>query len=561
MQSRPAPSTVEVDAEVRAALAPRVETLSKGCGSWTGRELGTLYEALLAPDARRRAGIYYTPAPVVDSILDATLAPLLAAAGAAPDPLAAIRSIRVLDPACGAGYFLVAAAQRIATALAASGSPTAGCWAAACECVYGVDSDPIALDLTAYGLYLAGPQPEAPDNPHSTLRTSTGGAVSYSRSAVVIHNSKLKTQNSSRLHLGDALGALPEGWAGFDAVVGNPPYISHRAQPAAQKSERRARYRTARGQYDLSVLFVERGLELLRPGGLLGYILPNKFMAAEYGGPLRAMLAEETALLRLDDLSAAASFPGTAAYPVILAARKGQPERGHRLALGGPGRDDALVAQAAYCGLDGRIMPAAATAEMLALAERIARQPSRLPAGAIRCGVARPGYSRAAISAAEYSALTPAEQAGYMPLLQAQDIGPNTLRRRAEARYLPRSAMSGAQWAAFCGPSVVVPGIARRLTAAHTEGGRALGRVYCIADGATPYPPDVLIALLNSRLLGWYYRFLYWPVHLSGGYLRFNGPYLARLPLPPPEEAAPLADMPQHDRDEAICRIYGVASL
>src|SRR5207302_1876015 len=123
------------------------------------------------------------------------------------------------------------------------------------------------------------------------------------------------------IHCADALAPLPAGWAGFAAVVGNPPYLPHRAQPPADKAARRPAYTTARGQYDLSVLFVERGLGLLRPGGALGYILPNKFMAAAYGALLRALLAHQTSLLRLEDVSQDGAFPA-ATYPVILVARK-----------------------------------------------------------------------------------------------------------------------------------------------------------------------------------------------------------------------------------------------
>jgi SAM-dependent methyltransferase len=542
---RPVAGTVPVAPAARAVLAPLLDALPVAWAGWTGRHLGAVYEALLDPADRRRGGIYYTPAPIVESILAATLDPLLAEVRRAPEPLHAVQALRVLDPACGAGYFLVAAAERLAAALAAAdpaGRPAAWWLDAAAGCVYGVDSDPVAIDLSRYSLYLAG----AGDGP---------ALPDY------------------HLHCGDALAALPAGWSGFDAVVGNPPYLPHRAQATAHKAARRGRYASAQGQYDLSGLFIERGLELARPGGRLGYIVPNKFMAADYGASLRALLARETRILRLEDVSADGLFPGAATYPVILVAEAGPPPPGAQVTLAGPGRPTTQLAQAAFCDLDGGILPAVATAPLLDFARRIAAQPGRLPAAGIGCGIARTGFARAAISAAAYAALPPGEQAAYRPLLQTQDIGAYALRASEAPVYLPRNAMTGAQWAAWTHPKVLVPGVVKQLRAAHAEGGPALGRVYYVKDGAADYDPYYLLALLNSRVLAWYYRFLYWPVHLAGGYLRVNSTYLARLPLPPPTVpsgaalAAAARELTAHPEripamqpalDAAICGLYGI---
>lgn len=82
---------------------------------------------------------------------------------------------------------------------------------------------------------------------------------------------------------------------GFDAVIGNPPYIriqdikEYAPQDAAFQKEH---YRSAaKGNYDIYVVFVERGLSLLRKQGLLSYILSHKFFNSQYGEPLRRIIA------------------------------------------------------------------------------------------------------------------------------------------------------------------------------------------------------------------------------------------------------------------------------
>jgi hypothetical protein len=553
-QGRPIPSSLAETTAIAAPLAdipqPTRGTLRASAtrnpqgepyglpqfAHWTGATLGAVYERLLPPAARRAQGIYYTPPAFVQTILAATLTPLLAAAQTAPDPHMAVRALRILDPACGAGGFLVAALNALAAALAATApeGQVADWRTAAAGCLYGVDRDPLALDLARYSLALAGADPAA-----------------------------------AHWHEGDALVGLPPGWAGFDAVVGNPPYVPHRAQAPATRAAYRTAYQAARGQYDLSVLFIERGLGLLRPGGLLGYVVPSGFMAADYGLPVRELLARQHHLLQIHDLAGGRPFPGAAAYPLILVARATPPPPGALVAFHRRGAAPLAVAQAAYGQFDDTILPVALTPALMDLAGRIAAQPGRLPARAIRCGVARAGVAATALTAAAHAALPPADQAAYLPLIQTQDLAPYGLRPDCLPRHLHRDRLTARQQVAFAQPGLLVPGVIRRLLAAPGPGGQALGRVYQIAAALTPYTPEALLALLNSRVLGWYYRFLYWPVHLSGGYLRVNAPYLTRLPLPPPAAlpaalgalAAQAATDPaaQAAIDTHLCAVYQIA--
>jgi hypothetical protein len=113
-------------------------------------ELGSVYESLLelhprleldaarfelvsvAGSERKSTGSCYTPTALISALLDQALDPLLNEAQAAPDPTAAILAIKVLDPACGSGHFLTAAARRIATRLAAAHVSEPG-WSACAE--------------------------------------------------------------------------------------------------------------------------------------------------------------------------------------------------------------------------------------------------------------------------------------------------------------------------------------------------------------------------------------------------------------------------------------------
>jgi hypothetical protein len=160
-------------------------------------ELGSIYEALLelhptmnldalaagagagaafsfdtaAGHERKTTGSYYTPTSLVDCLLDTALDPVIERAAAQPDPEAALLALKACDPACGSGHFLIAAARRIAERLAAvrSGedepSPEAVREAlrdVISHCIYGVDMNPMAVELCKISLWLEALDPGKP---------------------------------------------------------------------------------------------------------------------------------------------------------------------------------------------------------------------------------------------------------------------------------------------------------------------------------------------------------------------------------------------------------------
>ncbi|MYS22515.1 N-6 DNA Methylase [Streptomyces sp. DvalAA-14] len=166
-------------------------------------ELGSVYEALLelvpkhsAADRtfelvdrigndRKKTGSYYTPTPLTETLLDSTLNPVIddavrrgeqrASAEGRPDPADTIveelLSLTVCDPACGSGHFLVGAARRIAKRVAAvrerNPEPTAeairhSLHEVVASCVYGVDLNPMAVELAKVSLWLEAMEPGRP---------------------------------------------------------------------------------------------------------------------------------------------------------------------------------------------------------------------------------------------------------------------------------------------------------------------------------------------------------------------------------------------------------------
>ena len=105
---------------------------------------------------------------------------------------------------------------------------------------------------------------------------------------------------------------------GFDAVVGNPPYHRIQGIPDAVKDYLTESYECAVGKYDLSVVFVERGHHSTKVTGLMGFIIPNKPLTADYGRGLRGLVARSKNLVQIVDFQDAQVFPEASIYACLL---------------------------------------------------------------------------------------------------------------------------------------------------------------------------------------------------------------------------------------------------
>jgi hypothetical protein len=104
---------------------------------------------------------------------------------------------------------------------------------------------------------------------------------------------------------------------GFDAVIGNPPYVRQETLGEAFKDYAQGRYKTYAGTADLYVYFFEQSHRLLRENGLFGMICSNKFMRANYGKAMRDFLANDTRLVQIVDFGELPVFENAATFPAV----------------------------------------------------------------------------------------------------------------------------------------------------------------------------------------------------------------------------------------------------
>ena len=273
--------------------------------------LGTIYEQYLTlvqipdeRDRRKKLGIYYTPQFVVSFIVRNTINRALEVAYE-HGGLETARFLRVLDPACGSGSFLIAAFDVLDEWFAQNDQSlkdnTKRRQHILKENIFGVDLDPLAVEVTHLNLWLrAVDAPELlPDIPN--IREG---------------NSLIDEDFDWQQEFPQVLAA-----GGFDVVVGNPPYV-RQEKIVDFKDYAEANYLSFARRADLYVYFYERALGLLRTGGFLGFISSNKFFRAKYGLRLRNLLANRSEMQDIVDLAGSKVFKNVAVDPAIVVAQK-----------------------------------------------------------------------------------------------------------------------------------------------------------------------------------------------------------------------------------------------
>jgi type I restriction-modification system DNA methylase subunit len=312
------------------------------------------------PEVRHAGGVYYTPEWVVREIVQTCLAPLLEDR----TPRTA-EQLRIVDPACGSGSFLLGAfdylidwheryytenpdVDRNRHYQAADGRQRLTVDAKADIAkrnLFGVDIDPQAVEVAQMSLYLKMLEAETGASLLERPRLFPGRAFLPKLDANIRSgNSLLSPDDVPRQMLLDedlrhrinpfhwrderrGFGTIFLERGGFDAVIGNPPYTRVQVLNRYRREEAELyldAFETAEAGYDIATLFVERGLSLLRgprgrdQGGRLGFIITRTFCETDAAEPLRRILSLRRHVGRVVDFGAGIVFDGASAYTLLL---------------------------------------------------------------------------------------------------------------------------------------------------------------------------------------------------------------------------------------------------
>lgn len=330
---QPAELVLPSDARSRALIAFWRHRDADSGDSWSFKEerfegelMGDLYQEL-DPVVKDRFALCQTPDFVREFILDRTLTPAIETFGA--------DKVRLLDPACGSGHFLIDGLKRLVVATAAlhKGWSRGKVLESALGRVVGMDLNDYACALARARLVMTAAElagvntlaEAARFHPHvywaDGLEQVERDEVKPSLQFGLFEAAAVEEKPRAALTRGDVRAELRKVFAEkFHAVVANPPYITEK-DPARKEYHREKvgkvqRYVSAYREYSLGSPFTERCFQLAEKNGYVGIITSNNFMKREFGKPLiEKVLSSLDLTLVVDTSQAYIPFHGT---PTVL---------------------------------------------------------------------------------------------------------------------------------------------------------------------------------------------------------------------------------------------------
>jgi type I restriction-modification system DNA methylase subunit len=306
------------------------------------------------PEVRKAGGVYYTPQYIVEYIVKNTIGILIN--GKTPKE---ISKIKIVDPACGSGSFLIGAYQYLLdwhknyysnygkiskgnkeNPLTPDGHlTTSEKKRILINNIYGVDIDVNATEVTKLSLLLKCLEGETEASIASQLRLFNERVLPTLDNNIKDGNSLVDTDfYDSQLDFGDEKKIKPFHWqngfidvfnhGGFDVVIGNPPYVFGRDWKSLgisddMKSYLGSHYKSSPYQLDFFSIFMEKGIRLVNDKGYVSFIVPNVWLTNIYSSSTRKFLLMNAAELKIA-VPEIKVFEGLTVDTVIFILRKGK---------------------------------------------------------------------------------------------------------------------------------------------------------------------------------------------------------------------------------------------
>ena len=313
------------------------------------------------PEVKKAGGVYYTPQYIVEYIVGNTVGELIA--GKTPEEIA---HIKILDPACGSGSFLIGAYTyllRYHLDWYVSNKPKkhkeavfqvkANEWYLTTtekkrillNNIFGVDIDSQAVEVTKLSLLLKVLEHESRESIDQQMKLGLEGVLPNLGDNIKCGNSLIgpeyyETEQGSLFNEEEMRRVNVFDWnderkgfgeimrrGGFDCVVGNPPYLRIQGLQeyyGDQIDYFTKNYQSAVKRFDLYLLFAERGFKLLSGDGYLGFICPHKFLNSDFGSGLREFFIDNLAIKSFVSFGNNLIFNKASTYTGILLLRKNQ---------------------------------------------------------------------------------------------------------------------------------------------------------------------------------------------------------------------------------------------
>lgn len=516
---------------------------------------------------RKSEGVYYTPDYIVRYIVDNTLGAFLKEKEEAlieehelskrrnektyrDSEVRAYRqyqyilqNVKVIDPACGSGAFLVYALdyllrenERVVAILGEEDFFTVDYWIESIlrQNLFGVDINDESVEITKLSLWLK--------------TAKAGKKLTSLDDNIKCGNSLVSDRDIDQVKGFSYELAFPDVFktGGFDVVFGNPPYVSamelSRSMPAIERKYLKKKYETSTGSVDLYIYFFEKGMKLLNDGGRLGFISPNRYLSASYGKGLRTWLVNNYRFTTLLDYSDKIVFEDASTYPVISILEKLPPGDGYTLMAGNIDEETKRPVLKAFDSSRLSILNEHILGFLLNDKIDITEKVFKHGVSLSKAGVIN--ATSTASEADDYSPLIAEDEETGPKLINTGTIDPyvstwgyDQLTNQGKTFMRPRLKVSSPIVSAnrrslYSSPKIVISKIGKTCEAFYdAEGKYASINTNCVHSFAGGFKPEYVLCWLNSKLYNFVFECLFDGLRMNGGYLLYSAPNLKNTPI------------------------------
>lgn len=325
---------------------------------------------------------------------------------------------------------------------------------------------------------------------------------------------------------------------GFDVVIGNPPYVDYRLLSVEEQQYLKKYYYSAKTKekYSLYIPFIELASNILNQDGLLGFIVPNTFLSTEMGLQLRQYLISNTSILEITDISKLKVFGNVGTYPVLLFFRN-EYAKNQKIKIAYPQNIEefnknnfSFIEQNDIKSKDDYLISTSFNETSISFLNKLDEKSIPLSALCDKFvwGTSITGFKSFKCQKSEYDSLNEKQKMNYQKVLQTADIKRYHIDWQQE--YIDISIYSQSVKTLFQNKEkIVIARLTKNIQATIDEQQHYLGKSSLIVT--SKIEPKLLLALLNSKLLNYYFKSKFDNTHMAGGYLRFDIPYLSKLPI------------------------------
>lgn len=339
----------------------------------------------------------------------------------------------------------------------------------------------------------------------------------------------------------------------FDIIIGNPPYVENKKiRDKKYKQKLYDTYESAYKLFDLSILFIENALRMLKTkSGFLSYIITNKFLSADYGIKLRNILLDNSKVMELINVSSLSIFKNRSSYPIIITINNRNAEKGHTISIKKyqtlkdfVDQENSLgnqILQRNVLSLPKHVFPLRGNLDLVI---QIFLSHKKMVEKFNGLTIVYRPYGFTNYGKYFDETIQDANKKDSLPLLIGTgNVGKYHIKFNKRIRIAKRDLRIShfifppdqSKRTLITSQKLIIREIAKELTCVFDYNGlftNVTGLYFLIIPSLSSRKLFALTTILNTSFIDHIFKSLYGSLHMQGGYCRFNGSFIETIPIP-----------------------------